>query len=316
MTVFGEDGTVIAGSQRGFRSGFDGILHDEGNGLFYFKLISGGRVFVSCVPETMGKHSVKLVQAYFVESTGASGVELSLSAFLKNGLSLPEQVALDEKLKDKIFYPILLVTDSVDKRVELTEYLGAIKSDGDFVCSDEHAIVLIKSAEHEYSSGEELCDVLYEAIKQEEKVDLKIGYGGRSTSLVGLRLSVKRGYEAIKYLGKTTDVCAYKSCAEQSLYESLTPETRASYLGFILDGMKSPEVLSDPELVTTARCLMQNSLSLTLTAKQLFVHRNTLTHRINKIKDGCGLDLRNYSDARVFETVVAVYETAKRNGEI
>ncbi len=49
-------------------------------------------------------------------------------------------------------------------------------------------------------------------------------------------------------------------------------------------------------LIKTLKVWYLNSTNNTLTAKKLFIHRNTLDYRLNKITDICGLDLSNFDD--------------------
>ena len=203
-----------------------------------------------------------------------------------------------------------------DKKAELTEFLGAVKSDADYVVTDDEAIVFLKSATKEYASCEELACVMYDAIKQERKIDVKVCTGGNATDLASLDGAIKRAYLALKYSGEGKDVCNYKQCAERVIYETMTSDQRKLYLSFMLDGVKDKTVFTDEDLTATARTLAENSLSLTATAKQLFVHRNTLTHRIDKIYEDCGLDLRRFDDAKIFLAIAEIYAISLRNGEI
>lgn len=65
--------------------------------------------------------------------------------------------------------------------------------------------------------------------------------------------------------------------------------------------LKSPaDLFADPELVETAEAFFANHLNPTQTAKQLFIHRNTLIYRLDKIQKITGLDLRHFDDAMSF----------------
>ena len=145
---------------------------------------------------------------------------------------------------------------------------------------------------------------------------VKVCTGGNATDLSSLDGAIKRAYLALRYSGDGKDVCNYKQCAERVIYETMTPDQRRLYLSFMLDGVKDKTVFIDEDLTATARALTENSLSLTATAKQLFVHRNTLTHRIDKIYEDCGLDLRRFDDAKIFLAIAEIYAIALRNGEI
>jgi DNA-binding PucR family transcriptional regulator len=53
----------------------------------------------------------------------------------------------------------------------------------------------------------------------------------------------------------------------------------------------------DNELRSTVECFLENSLNVSETARKLFIHRNTLVFRLDKIKQLIGLDLRYFEDA-------------------
>ena len=51
------------------------------------------------------------------------------------------------------------------------------------------------------------------------------------------------------------------------------------------------------ELIQTLEEILKNDLSLTKAAKNLFIHRNTIMYRIEKIKKETGFDIRNFKEA-------------------
>jgi carbohydrate diacid regulator len=69
----------------------------------------------------------------------------------------------------------------------------------------------------------------------------------------------------------------------------------------------------DREIMFTIYKFFENSLNVSETARKLFVHRNTLVYRIEKIKRMTGLDLRNFEDAIVFKIALMVHRYLKEN---
>ena len=67
----------------------------------------------------------------------------------------------------------------------------------------------------------------------------------------------------------------------------------------------------DNDLMFTVNKFFENSLNISETARKLFVHRNTLVYRIEKIKKLTGLDLRNFEDAIVFKVSLMVNKYLK-----
>ena len=72
----------------------------------------------------------------------------------------------------------------------------------------------------------------------------------------------------------------------------------------IFDG-KSPDDF-DEETLTTINKFFENSLNVSETSRKLFVHRNTLVYRLDKIKKLTGLDLREFDHALIFKIALMV----------
>ena len=68
---------------------------------------------------------------------------------------------------------------------------------------------------------------------------------------------------------------------------------------------ESIEVL-DQETIITIQKFFENNLNVSETSRKLYVHRNTLVYRLDKIYKLTGLDLRNFDDAIVFKVAMMV----------
>ncbi|SNT08781.1 transcriptional regulator, CdaR family [Anaerovirgula multivorans] len=67
------------------------------------------------------------------------------------------------------------------------------------------------------------------------------------------------------------------------------------------------DVFSNNELMTTAFVFFKNNLNISDAARHLFIHRNTLIYRLNKIYDITGYDLRLFEDATLFNVIINGY---------
>ena len=65
------------------------------------------------------------------------------------------------------------------------------------------------------------------------------------------------------------------------------------------------------ETLTTINKFFENNLNVSETSRQLFVHRNTLVYRIEKLQKSMGLDLRNFDDALTFKIALMVVNYMK-----
>ena len=75
----------------------------------------------------------------------------------------------------------------------------------------------------------------------------------------------------------------------------------------------------DEDTLATIDCFFENNLNGSETSRELFVHRNTLVYRLDKVKKNTGLDLRSFDDAVLFKiasmvrTYLQYLETSKDN---
>ena len=68
---------------------------------------------------------------------------------------------------------------------------------------------------------------------------------------------------------------------------------------------KSPNEF-DEETLTTINKFFENSLNVSETSRQLYIHRNTLVYRLDKLQKSTGLDLRVFDDAITFKIALMV----------
>ena len=67
------------------------------------------------------------------------------------------------------------------------------------------------------------------------------------------------------------------------------------------------KIFEDREMMSTLRCLFDNDLNVSATARALFMHRNTLIYRLNKVRSVTGLDPCSFGDALTLLLLLALY---------
>jgi len=72
------------------------------------------------------------------------------------------------------------------------------------------------------------------------------------------------------------------------------------------------QILLDSELLVTIIEFFENNLNISETARRLYIHRNTLVYRLNKIQKITGLDLRNFKDATNFKILMSMDNYLKK----
>lgn len=76
--------------------------------------------------------------------------------------------------------------------------------------------------------------------------------------------------------------------------------------------MSRSDVLFEPEIMTTLETYFHMNCNVSDTAKKLFIHRNTLLYRLDKLKQDTGLDVRLFRDAVLVKLILLLYKVTKR----
>ncbi len=97
----------------------------------------------------------------------------------------------------------------------------------------------------------------------------------------------------------------------QLIFLQETPKEKLKELCEILlsDGLLA--IFQDDDLMQTCEAFFKNDLNISLSARALYMHRNTLTYRIDKIEKETGLDIKKFSDAETFKLLSIIYYLVK-----
>ncbi|MDO4265632.1 MAG: helix-turn-helix domain-containing protein [Eubacteriales bacterium] len=182
----------------------------------------------------------------------------------------------------------------------------------DFVTTvDENNIVIIKevkSAEDGYAELAQCAEEVRNAILQAGG-KARIAYG----TIIGEIREVSRSYKEAKLaldVGKifyeSSSIVAYNNLGIGRLIYQLPMNLCRMFIREIFDG-KSPEEF-DEETLATIRQFFENNLNVSETSRKLFIHRNTLVYRLDKLQKMTGLDLRVFDDAITFKIALMVVE--------
>ena len=180
----------------------------------------------------------------------------------------------------------------------------------DFVLSiNETDIAVVKqlSAPAAENELEKLAAAMEETLKNELFVKTVIGIGTVAEHLRGLADSYKEAQTAIE-VGKVFDnensIMNYENLGIGRLIYQL-PTTLCEI--FLSEVFKKSAIDSlDQETLFTINKFFENNLNVSETSRKLFVHRNTLVYRLEKIKKLTGLDLRQFDHAIVFKVALMV----------
>ena len=104
-------------------------------------------------------------------------------------------------------------------------------------------------------------------------------------------------------------VIAYSTLGIGRLIYQLPIPLCKMFIREIFEG-KSPDEF-DEETLTTINKFFENSLNVSETSRQLYIHRNTLVYRLDKLQKSTGLDLRVFEDAITFKIALMVVKYMK-----
>lgn len=160
----------------------------------------------------------------------------------------------------------------------------------------------------EYFSSGSFANMLFEAIFEEFGVKVNIGVGGTVKKLTEGTQSFAQSQSAIKMSEiyyKNTGVHEYKDFLFVKVLEEVPKYKISEYLEMLV-GESAKTLFADPDMVLTGETFLQNDLNVTETADALYLHRNTLMYRLDKIEKATGLDIRKFSDAVTFHLIVVM----------
>ena len=150
----------------------------------------------------------------------------------------------------------------------------------------------------------EFIEAVIGTIETEGYADICAGIGREYSDIEGIRTSYMEAESALK-LGmryhRQEHVFIYEEQTLERIVDSI-PEDQKEEILKLFFGTDSEHGLSD-EMLETVRVFFRNDLNLTAASKQLFIHRNTLNYRLDKIKKDYGLDLRSFQDAVIFRVI-------------
>ena len=182
----------------------------------------------------------------------------------------------------------------------------------DYVISiSEHDIVLVKEMAQGgnlMKEAEALAASIYETMTTEFFVKhLAIGIGSIALNLKDLSRSYKEARIALE-VGKVFDTEKHFISYENLGIGRLIYQLPTSLCEIFLDEVFSEGSLStlDHETLATVQSFFKNNLNVSETSRKLFVHRNTLVYRLEKIRKITGLDLREFEDAVTFKVALMV----------
>ena len=186
---------------------------------------------------------------------------------------------------------------------------------GDFVTAvDEKNSIVVKelSPEDTYTEVQKIADSMLDMLSSEVMLSTRVSYG----TIVNEIKEVSRSYKEAKMaleVGKIffvdRRIVAYNALGIGRLIYQLPIPLCKMFIKEIFADV-SPDDF-DEETLETIEKFFENNLNVSETSRQLFIHRNTLVYRLDKLDRATGLDLRVFDDAITFQIALMVVKYMK-----
>ena len=185
----------------------------------------------------------------------------------------------------------------------------------DFVTAvDEKDIIIVKELgpSDGHAELEKTATGILELLRDEEEDDIRIAYGTVVNDIKEVSKSYKEAKLALdvgRIFFDDRKVIAFSTLGIGRLIYQLPIPLCKMFIREIFEG-KSPDEF-DEETLTTINKFFENSLNVSETSRQLYIHRNTLVYRLDKLQKSTGLDLRVFEDAITFKIALMVVKYMK-----
>ncbi len=180
----------------------------------------------------------------------------------------------------------------------------------DFVTEvDEKSVILVKDCRDMKREEElhSLASMIVDNMHTEAMVKVRVGYGNRVHNLQDIAKSYQEAKMALEvgrifYMEK--EIVCYSQLGIGRLIYQLPMSLCEMFIKEVFtDGV--PDIF-DEETMVTIQKFFDNNLNISETARQLYVHRNTLVYRLERLEKLLGLDIRKFEDAMTFKIALMV----------
>ncbi|MCI5730233.1 MAG: helix-turn-helix domain-containing protein [Eubacterium sp.] len=180
----------------------------------------------------------------------------------------------------------------------------------DFITAvDEKNIILVKELgeKETYENLEKTAQVIVDMLNTEAMARVRVAYGTIIKDIKEVSRSYKEAKMALdvgKIFYSDKKVMAYSNLGIGRLIYQLPLPLCKMFIKEIFND-NTPDQF-DEETLTTINKFFENNLNVSETSRQLYIHRNTLVYRLDKLQKSTGLDLRVFEDAITFRIALMV----------
>ena len=190
---------------------------------------------------------------------------------------------------------IKLMADSLDSEEDRLAEVG------------RHSVAMLKNiAEDEtFAELEEYARAIESTFLTETGHSVFVGISEPREDLISIPEAFEEARSAInvgRIYHSNRTVFVYRNLLLERFLNEVTPEMSAKYNSKIFN--RKTARLFNEEMLYTIEMFFKKDLNLSDTARQLYIHRNTLVYRLDKVQRQTGLDLRSFDDAITFKILM------------
>ncbi len=290
-------------------------------GYQYFKIYDNGvpEYVIQVKGEDESGYQIGKIAAFQIQSLLVAYKErYDKDNFIKNllldNLLLVDIYSRAKKLhiENNVHRIVYLIETNIDKEMNVVEIVRSIfpAKTKDFVTAvDEHSIILVKELREKETADEidRIAKTIEETLDAETNSRVYISSGTIVSDLKDVSRSYKEAKMALE-VGKIFETDKYivnyeKLGIGRLIYQLPLPLCRM-FIKEVLHGLTMDDF--DDETLATVNKFFENNLNVSETSRQLYIHRNTLVYRLDKLQKMTGLDLRNFDDAIIFKITLMV----------
>ncbi len=185
------------------------------------------------------------------------------------------------------------------------------------VAMDNHSAALVKDMTDIANTDElrEFASAVESTLLEEEGTAMTMGIGEPAPTLHELSASYRQAKKAIeigRVFRESENIHLWRTLLLERFMAEIPAETAALYHGLLFN--RKTAHLFNEEILETVNMFLKKDLNLSDTARQLYIHRNTLVYRLDKIQRLAGLDLRRFDDAVTFRMLHDMKKCQKNKG--
>ena len=285
-------------------------------------------------------NGVKFVGALLGDSLEYLNYSLLIGSYIENNQTKSSYLTFDEQLLSMITgqttkvkssnfidkysilpFPCYIILFKIknNKASEICDFLNSYGLEsGDITLQiDDNSCVFIRfinpKIKDEFNSPYEYAEYVLRSIYEELGIEAKAFLGGVVNSFYDISLSYKQASEVEELASLTNNdspINSYKDFVLNKILQDLPNFKLEDYLTVLSENC-TQEIFEDTELMETVKEFLNNDLNISETARAMFLHRNTLLYRIEKIQALTGLDIRKFKDALTFKLIETIRKIKK-----